>query len=77
MIVFGGYDGSSYVNTGYVFEPDSNTWQTLATTGDPVGRGMYASIWTGSAMITWGGFTWTGASTGGAATATGGLLTLP
>lgn len=58
MIVWGGDKGSgSYraSNTGGKFNPTSNTWSTTLTSGEPEGRYLHSSNWTGNELIIWGG----------------------
>jgi N-acetylneuraminic acid mutarotase len=62
MIVWGGLYGwvGGYVNTGGRYNPVANSWAALPTSGAPAGRYNHTSVWTGSEMITWGG--WNGSS---------------
>ena len=55
MIVWGGYDGSSFLNTGGRYDPSSNSWTPTNTVGAPAGRYDHTGVWTGSQMIVWGG----------------------
>lgn len=63
MIVWGGDDGTSTFgdsssqrfNTGGVYDPATDTWSAVSTTGAPSGRNQSAAVWTGSEMIVWGG----------------------
>jgi hypothetical protein len=56
MIVWGGYNGSSYLNTGGVFDPIANTWTPVAASNAPAVRYEHTAVWTGSEMVIWGGF---------------------
>ena len=59
MIVWGGYsyDGSdNYWNTGGRYNPGTDSWVATSTTNAPDGREFHTAVWTGSAMIVWGGF---------------------
>ena len=57
MIVWGGYDGSSYYNTGGLYDPSGNSWAATSTgTNVPSARENHTAIWTGSWMIVWGGY---------------------
>jgi hypothetical protein len=56
MIVWGGYDGSSEVNTGGRYNPSTDSWTATSTTNAPAARGSHTAVWTGSEMIVWGGF---------------------
>jgi N-acetylneuraminic acid mutarotase len=58
MIVWGGYsyDGMDhYWNTGGRYNPGTDSWVATSTTNAPVGRESHTAVWTGSAMIVWGG----------------------
>ena len=62
MIVWGGFDGSSFtLNTGGRYNPGTNSWTATSTTNAPEGRSSHTAVWTGSEMIVWGG----GVSSGG------------
>ena len=59
MIVWGGYsyDGADhYWNTGGRYNPGTDSWVATSITNAPVGREAHTAVWTGSAMIVWGGF---------------------
>lgn len=51
----GGTGGGTVLNTGGRYHPGSNTWSTLSTVGAPVARMDHTAVWTGNAMIVWGG----------------------
>jgi hypothetical protein len=55
MIVWGGTNGESYFNNGGIYDPVSNTWTALPTTGAPISRVYHSVVWTGTKMIVWGG----------------------
>ena len=58
MIVWGGFsdDGSfNYLNTGGRYNPSTDRWLPISTTNAPGGREAHTAVWTGSAMIVWGG----------------------
>lgn len=69
MIVWGGTDGASISNigsTGGRYDPATNTWSTMTTTGAPAPRVGHTIVWTGLEMIVWGGQVISGATnTGG------------
>src|SRR5260370_25463615 len=56
MIVWGGYDGNSYVNTGGRYNPTADSWVATSTTNAPDGRDDHTAVWTGTQMVIWGGF---------------------
>jgi N-acetylneuraminic acid mutarotase len=57
MIVWGGFDGSSYFNTGGRYNPTTDSWTATSTTNAPTGRKNHTAVWTGSEMIVWSGYT--------------------
>ncbi|HEX4825347.1 MAG TPA: MopE-related protein [Candidatus Polarisedimenticolaceae bacterium] len=66
MIVWGGngFSGNP-TNTGGLYDPVSNTWQPTSTgAGVPPGSSSHTAIWSGSAMILWGGDVGGGTSAG-------------
>jgi hypothetical protein len=68
MIVWGGKLASSgaSTNTGGLYDPATNTWTTVTTSGAPAARYWHAAVWTGSKMIVWGGTSGSGSlNTGG------------
>ena len=62
MIVWGGYNGASYLNTGGRYNPGTDSWTATSTTNAPAGRSEHTAVWTGSEMIVWGGTPDNGAS---------------
>lgn len=62
MIIWGGYaepeppPQAVYFSNGGLYDPVVNGWSPMTTTGAPSGRSNHTSVWTGSEMITWGGF---------------------
>jgi len=58
MIIWGGDDAQgpiTLINTGAKYNPISDTWTAITTTGEPSPREWHTSIWTGIEMIIWGG----------------------
>src|SRR5438093_12067023 len=55
MIVWGGYNGAPYLNTGGRYNPGTDSWTATSSTGTPAGREFHTAVWTGSEMIVWGG----------------------
>lgn len=58
MIVWGGDNGSTYLNTGKIYNPSTNTWlNATSLTNAPVGRYRHTAVWdsTNNKMIVWGG----------------------
>ena len=57
MIIWGGRaPGPVFFNTGFKYNPISDTWTTITTDGAPVSRTSPSAVWTGSEMIIWGGY---------------------
>ena len=58
MIIFGGYNGTTtHLGDGARFTPTTNTWVTLPSNTQPaMPRSDHTAIWTGSAMLVWGGY---------------------
>jgi N-acetylneuraminic acid mutarotase len=54
-IFWGSSEGESNTNTGWRFNPTTNTLSTISTTGAPRLRG-HTAVWTGKEMIVWGGY---------------------
>src|SRR6266853_5508 len=53
MIVWGGYNGQTALNTGGRYNPATNSW--ISTALSALVRGNHTAVWTGSEMIVWGG----------------------
>ncbi|MEP6712208.1 MAG: hypothetical protein ABJA37_07330 [Ferruginibacter sp.] len=69
MIVWGGYiynAGFTYFNDGAKYNPATNTWTPMNTSGALTARGGCAYAWTGTELVIWGGSNGTGALTDGA-----------
>ena len=59
MVVWGGrrWEEADYVylNTGGRYDPATDTWWDTSTIGAPSERSGHTAVWTGSAMVVWGG----------------------
>ena len=55
MIVWGGYNGTSYANTGSRYSPATDSWTMTSVMNAPTARAGHTAVWTGSEMIIWGG----------------------
>jgi N-acetylneuraminic acid mutarotase len=59
MIVWGGnslgWGLGSHLNDGARYNPTTDSWTPISTTGAPSARFGHTSVWTGSEMIIWGG----------------------
>lgn len=60
MIVWGGTTStggmSGRTNSGGRYNPATDTWTAMSTSGAPEPREHHAAVWTGTRMIVWGGF---------------------
>jgi uncharacterized repeat protein (TIGR01451 family) len=61
MLIWGGGYYSTTVgylltNTGARYNPSTDTWTPITTTGAPGKRIEHTAVWTGSEMLVWGGF---------------------
>ena len=66
MIIWGGSAGSSvYYNDGARFNPATGSWTATSATGAPGARSLHSGVWTGNAMVVWGGTGPTGYVTDG------------
>jgi N-acetylneuraminic acid mutarotase len=54
--VLGGGDGVNYLNTGGKYNPGTNSWIPMSTTGAPSARTSHTATWSGTEMIVWGGY---------------------
>ncbi len=63
LIVWGGSGGEltdagleiDYLNDGGRYDPATDTWREISTSGAPVKRFGHSAVWTGTEMIIWGG----------------------
>src|SRR5260221_10979023 len=61
MLIWGGEGRNvagaiaSTLNDGAQFDPATNSWSAIASSGAPSRRYFHSAIWTGSRMIVWGG----------------------
>jgi len=55
MIVWGGYDGSSFLNSGGRYDPSHDTWAATSLVNAPVARAQHSTVWAGARMIVFGG----------------------
>jgi N-acetylneuraminic acid mutarotase len=56
MIIWGGRNGSTYLQSGASYDPSGNSWTATSTVAAPTVRNMHSAVWTGSQMIVWGGY---------------------
>lgn len=55
MIVWGGFNGSTWLNTGGMYDPNTDSWTTMSTSLAPSARSFGTAVWTGSHFVVWGG----------------------
>jgi N-acetylneuraminic acid mutarotase len=58
MLVWGGSvpSGSgNFLNTGGRYDPVADSWTAMTTFNAPRGRAAHTAVWTGNAMLIWGG----------------------
>ncbi len=57
MIVWGGYDANSNLDTdtGGRYDPATDSWAPTSTIGAPDPRDTHTAVWTGTKMVVWGG----------------------
>jgi hypothetical protein len=55
MIVWGGFNGSLFLNSGGRYDPTGNSWVAVTKAGAPSGRRWHTAVWTGDKMVVWGG----------------------
>lgn len=67
MLVWGGWEDWDYyaTNTGAVYDPATDSWIPITTSGAPTARGLHTAVWTGSRMLVWGGQGDSGLGSGG------------
>jgi hypothetical protein len=65
MIVWGGWNGTDYFNTGARYNPSTDSWTATSTTNAPTARFSHTAVWTGLEMIVWGGNSGLDTNTGG------------
>ena len=51
----GRINGSLCFNSGGIYNPVNDSWDSTTTSGAPSPRSYHSAVWTGSAMIIWGG----------------------
>jgi hypothetical protein len=56
LFIWGGHDGVSYVNSGYLYNFTTGTWTSLPSTNAPSVRTNYSAALSGSRVFIWGGY---------------------
>jgi N-acetylneuraminic acid mutarotase len=57
MIVWGGWNGSTFFDTGARYNSSTDSWTPTSSANAPAGRYAHTAVWTGTEMIVWGGGT--------------------
>lgn len=55
MMVWGGLNGTTPLNTGGIYDAGNDVWTSIATVNAPAARRGHALAWTGSRLLVWGG----------------------
>lgn len=55
MIVWGGEGEPGYWADGAAYEPETDTWSPISSSGAPAARNFHSAVWTGREMIVMGG----------------------
>lgn len=56
LVVWGGTDDITFLDTGAVYNPNANSWTAMTTSGAPAGKFIALSGATDSKFMVWGGF---------------------
>ncbi|UQA61066.1 Kelch repeat-containing protein [Polyangium aurulentum] len=57
VLVWGGHDAvANFYGDGATYDIASDTWAPISTVSPPLGRMDHAAVWTGQAMLVWGGY---------------------
>jgi hypothetical protein len=67
MIIWGGQIDvlGGTTRTGGIYDPQTNSWEQMDSTGAPPPRTRSGAVWTGSRMVVWGGASTMYLNTGG------------
>ena len=55
MVAWGGWNGVAPNGTGGCYDPATDTWTLLRTTGTPPARYDHSAVWDGNEVLFWGG----------------------
>ena len=59
LVIWGGHKTTNppdSLQSGACYDPASDAWTSITTTGAPAKRGDHTMVWTGSKVIIWGGY---------------------
>ncbi len=65
MVIFGGFDGSTYSLLGGRYDPLQDLWSFVSPIAQPAGRANHSAVWADGQMVVWGGTNGASLSTGG------------
>lgn len=74
LVIWGGKTSNTTtpLGDGGRYDPQTDTWASIAMTGAPTPRAEHTAVWTGAKMVVWGGYSrasetsdWTRTNTGG------------
>jgi N-acetylneuraminic acid mutarotase len=57
FLVWGGRNNAEDLNSGGLYNPETDNWSTTTTVGAPTPRMYHTAVWTGNEMVVWGGST--------------------
>src|SRR5690606_31379283 len=60
MLVWGGFDFSTFLNIGGLYDSSDDSLEAISLTNAPSGRYRHTAIWSDSEMIIWGGLKYGG-----------------
>jgi len=55
MVVWGGYNGSAYLNSGARYNPVTDSWSAISDANAPGPRRNHQMLWTDTLVLVWGG----------------------
>ena len=55
LLVWGGTDGTSFMNDGARYDPATDSWSSMAAGGAPSPRAEHVAVWSGMEMLVWAG----------------------
>jgi N-acetylneuraminic acid mutarotase len=60
IAIWGGQKDNIALNDGAFYDPVADTWEPIPATGAPSPRVSFAMVWTGTELVIWGGYVYTG-----------------
>ena len=65
VLIWGGYDGVNYLNSGAMYDPVTDSWRNISTLNAPSNRAYHSAVWcewtdwqgrSRSELVVWGGW---------------------